>query len=236
MRKLTSVLLSSAIALALMAGAAQARGGSDWRDCNGRDLDARISACSRIIDETGSRQNSTMRAGALNNRAIAYFAKGEFDRAIRDFDEAIAAKPNNPVLYHNRGMMMKGAANTRNGTAANAFGTTPSLSRPKPAGRRLAAARRHRARHHDDEGRGEHQERHGGKSLRRDALVEQAKAGGSPRQGLVAAGERTGKGKADGEREKGIQRFRRHQRNSLLLRESCACVAKTGIARHTILN
>jgi tetratricopeptide (TPR) repeat protein len=106
MRKLTSVLLSSAIALALMAGAAQARGGSDWRDCNGRDLDARISACSRIIDETGGRQNSTMRAGALNNRGIAYFAKGEFDRAIRDFDEAIAAKPNNPVLYHNRGMAL----------------------------------------------------------------------------------------------------------------------------------
>lgn len=104
MCKLTSVFLSCAVALALFAGPAQARSSSDWRDCNGRDVDARISACTRIIDETGARQNSTMRAGAFNNRGIAYFSKGEFERAIRDFDEAIAAKPNNPVLYHNRGM------------------------------------------------------------------------------------------------------------------------------------
>src|SRR6476661_10588751 len=32
-------------------------------------------------------------------------------------------------------MMMKGAAKTRNGTAANVFGATPSCSSPKPAGR-----------------------------------------------------------------------------------------------------
>src|SRR5215831_14517967 len=108
MCKLTSVLFPSAIALALMAAtpSATARGGSDWRDCNGRDVDARISACTRIIDQTGGRSNSTMRAGAFNNRGIAYFSKGEFDRAIRDFDEAIAAKPNNPVLYHNRGLAL----------------------------------------------------------------------------------------------------------------------------------
>lgn len=106
MCKLTSLFLYPAVALALLAGPAQARGGSDWRDCNGRDVDARISACSRIIDQAGSRSNSTMRASAFNNRGIAYFSKGEFDRAIRDFDEAIAAKPNNPVLYHNRGMAL----------------------------------------------------------------------------------------------------------------------------------
>ena len=107
MCKLTSVLFSSAIALALLAGTAQAqaRGGPDWRDCNGRDVDARISACTRIIDQGGGR-NSQMRAGAFNNRGIAYFSRGEFDRAVRDFDEAIAAKPNNPVLYHNRGMAL----------------------------------------------------------------------------------------------------------------------------------
>ena len=108
MCKLTSRFFPSVIALALLAvpGPALARGGSDWRDCNGRDVDARITGCSRIIDQTGSRQNSQMRASAFNNRGIAYFSKGEFDRAIRDFDEAIAAKPNNPVLYHNRGMAL----------------------------------------------------------------------------------------------------------------------------------
>jgi tetratricopeptide (TPR) repeat protein len=108
MCRLNSLFLTSAVALSLLAGAApaQARGGSDWRDCNGRDADARIEACSRIIDQTGGRSNSTMRAGAFNNRGIAYFSKGEFDRAMRDFDEAISAKPNNPVLYHNRGLAL----------------------------------------------------------------------------------------------------------------------------------
>ncbi|MCW5701164.1 MAG: tetratricopeptide repeat protein [Bradyrhizobium sp.] len=107
MCKLTSLFIPSAVALTLLAGTlqAQARGNSDWRECNGRDVDARISACTRIIDRAGGR-NSTMRAGAFNNRGIAYFSKGEFDRAIRDFNEAIAAKPNNPVLYHNRGLAL----------------------------------------------------------------------------------------------------------------------------------
>jgi tetratricopeptide (TPR) repeat protein len=105
MCKLTSLLLFCAATLALLAGPAQAQRGSDWRDCNGRDADARISACSRIIDKAGSR-NSTMRAGAFNNRGIAYFSKGELDRALRDFDEAIAAKPNNAVLHHNRGLAL----------------------------------------------------------------------------------------------------------------------------------
>jgi len=36
-------------------------------------------------------------------------------------------------------MMMKGAANTRNGTAAKVLGATPSWSSPKPAGRRTMA-------------------------------------------------------------------------------------------------
>lgn len=84
---------------------ASARGSSDWRDCNGRDLDGRISACSRILDQE-SRAGSTMRAGAFNNRAIAYFSKGDYERAIRDFDDAIATKPNNPLLYFNRGLAL----------------------------------------------------------------------------------------------------------------------------------
>ena len=36
-------------------------------------------------------------------------------------------------------MMMKGAAKTRNGTAAKRCGVTPSCSRAKPAGRRAKA-------------------------------------------------------------------------------------------------
>src|SRR5262249_603170 len=108
MYKLTSTSFLSVMALLLAVGTspAMARGNSDWRDCNGRDGHARISAVSPILDQSGSRSNSTMRAGAFNNRGIAYFSKGEFDRAVSDFEEAIAAKPNNPVLHHNRGMAL----------------------------------------------------------------------------------------------------------------------------------
>src|SRR5689334_14073763 len=104
--KITSTFLVT-LALWAMAGAsdASARAGSDWRECNGRDADARIAACSRILDQ-GARGNSTMRAGAFNSRASAWFSKGEYERAARDLDEAIAEKPNNPVLYYNRGLVL----------------------------------------------------------------------------------------------------------------------------------
>src|SRR5438045_2436655 len=94
MCKLTSLFLSSAVALALLAGSApaQARSGSDWRDCNGRDVDARISACSRIIDEAAVR-NPTRDPGAYNNRGNTYRRKGDYDRALRDFDDAIKLNP-----------------------------------------------------------------------------------------------------------------------------------------------
>jgi len=97
------------LALGVVAGASPAAargGGSDWRECNGRDLDARISACTRILDR--GRDSANNRASAYNNRGIAYFSKGEIDRAIKDFDEAIRIKPNNVVLYHNRGLAWYG--------------------------------------------------------------------------------------------------------------------------------
>ena len=100
-----------ALSLAAAPSPAAARGGgSDWRECNGRDLDARISACTRILDR--GRDSANNRAGAYNNRGIAYFSKGEFERAIKDFDDAIQLKPNNVVLHHNRGLAYYGKGET----------------------------------------------------------------------------------------------------------------------------
>jgi tetratricopeptide (TPR) repeat protein len=103
MCRLLAVIVAIAFThlIAMGVSPADARQNSDWRGCNARNADERISACTRIIDR--GRESANNRASAYNNRGIAYFSKGENDRAIRDFDEAIQLKPRNHVLLYNRG-------------------------------------------------------------------------------------------------------------------------------------
>ncbi len=73
--------------------------------CNGHDrtsLEPRINACTTLID---LRQGTTAAlAIAHNNRGNAYTAKGEYDRAIQDFDEAIKLDPTHAKPFNNRGV------------------------------------------------------------------------------------------------------------------------------------
>ena len=46
-------------------------------------------------------------APALNNRGNAYYGKGEFERAIKDYDEAIRMNPKYTAAYDNRGLAYK---------------------------------------------------------------------------------------------------------------------------------
>jgi tetratricopeptide (TPR) repeat protein len=87
--------------IAMGASPAHARQNSDWRGCNTGNADQRIAACTRILDR--GHESTNNRASAYNSRGIAYFSKGENDRAMRDFDEAIRLKPKSPVLLYNRG-------------------------------------------------------------------------------------------------------------------------------------
>ena len=43
-------------------------------------------------------------ATIYNNRGIAYWSKGDFDKAIADYDAAIRIRPNYVAAYHNRAM------------------------------------------------------------------------------------------------------------------------------------
>src|SRR5215471_914599 len=93
---LTGVLLAGASALAQTP---QERG---W--CEGEDavtVDQRIDGCSAVIK--AARDKGDKLAEAFNNRGVAYEKKGEYDRAILDYDQAIKLKPSAEGYYFNRG-------------------------------------------------------------------------------------------------------------------------------------
>src|SRR5215813_5289103 len=99
----------SALALVLLAALvacfvepAAARQDSVWEACENGNIDRAISACTRIIDR-GNRESEKNRALAHNNRGYLYIEKGDYERAIRDLDEAIRLEPNNALFRHNRG-------------------------------------------------------------------------------------------------------------------------------------
>ena len=73
--------------------------------CNGHDrtsLEPRINACTTLID---LRQGTTAAlAIAHNNRGNAYTAKGDYERAIEDFDDAIKLDPTHAKPFNNRGV------------------------------------------------------------------------------------------------------------------------------------
>ena len=79
--------------------------------CNQLDrtaLDARINGCTALIG--AGYGTTTGLAIAHNNRGNAYVAKGDFDRAIVDFDRSIVLDPAYAKPHNNRGvaLMRKG--------------------------------------------------------------------------------------------------------------------------------
>ncbi|MCP4615048.1 MAG: tetratricopeptide repeat protein [Bradyrhizobium sp.] len=79
--------------------------------CNRIDraaLDTRISGCTVLIDANYG--TTAAQAIAYNNRGNAYIAKGDFDRAIQDFDQSIKLNANYAKPLSNRGvaLMRKG--------------------------------------------------------------------------------------------------------------------------------
>jgi tetratricopeptide (TPR) repeat protein len=58
----------------------------------------------RIGENRSARKNAADEAGAFNRRGIAYARKGDFDRAIADYDEALRIKPDYAEALKNRGI------------------------------------------------------------------------------------------------------------------------------------
>jgi lipoprotein NlpI len=73
----------------------------DWDDCQADDPDRSIAGCTRIIQSRSETPKN--RAIAYYNRGIAYSDKGDHDRAITEYNEAIRLNPSYVAAYNNRG-------------------------------------------------------------------------------------------------------------------------------------
>lgn len=99
--------------LAIVAGStgvvsAQSRQETEW--CGGRDAaspngraspDQQIRGCTAEIQS--GKHKGVVLAAALNNRGVAYSNKGDYGRAIQDFDQALRLTPKDALVLNNRG-------------------------------------------------------------------------------------------------------------------------------------
>ena len=87
--------------------------------CEGKEAastDLRITSCTAVIEQT---QVNKEKSDAFINRGKAYRAKGDSDRAIRDFDEAILIDSKDGEAFYNRGLAFRDRGETdRGGLAA----------------------------------------------------------------------------------------------------------------------
>jgi tetratricopeptide (TPR) repeat protein len=108
--------------------------------------DIRISACTRLLNQTGALEDFAD-AAILSNRASAYLQKGNYNYALRDLTEAVRLlqKPSNNIddhplgrmiaagIYGNRGIVYL-ALNRKSEAAAdfiNALLNEPSIQKYK---------------------------------------------------------------------------------------------------------
>ena len=80
----------------------------EWSQCSGHEgpiADVIISGCSAAIQ--AGQDNPRRLATAFNNRGVAHKFKGEYDRALEDYDQAILLNPSFANAYNNRGVIYR---------------------------------------------------------------------------------------------------------------------------------
>jgi lipoprotein NlpI len=105
MRTLLAPALAS-VAVTLMWAPAAAQHSPKWASCVNHggafSADQRISSCSSIIQS--GRETGRNLAVAYYNRGLAYYDKGDDDRAIAEYNEAIRLDPKFAYAYSSRGL------------------------------------------------------------------------------------------------------------------------------------
>ena len=94
---LTSAFLGTAAAQTLE---------QQWAWCRDDNFERQIRACSAVI--RSSRHTPENLARAFFNRGRAWSEKGQDDRAIQDFDQAIRLDPEYPEAFNSRGVAYAG--------------------------------------------------------------------------------------------------------------------------------
>jgi tetratricopeptide (TPR) repeat protein len=87
------------LALAGMLAGAPARA-LEEHACFTADTERRIQACTELIETPGTSPERLSMAYAM--RALSYSLRGEYETAIKDYDQAIALMPNYAVALNNR--------------------------------------------------------------------------------------------------------------------------------------
>jgi len=86
----------------LLLGAALAAVGQSRREnlteCVSSDPDTSIAGCTALIQ--AARESTASLVGAYNRRGNASIYKGDYDRAIQDYGEAIRRNPNYAQAYY----------------------------------------------------------------------------------------------------------------------------------------
>lgn len=98
LRAIQAVL--AALALSLTSASVLATSSDALLDCLSTNNDLRITGCSELI--TRPDVSNEQRSMAFGMRALAYSVKGQFERALGDYDEAIRLAPDSPVTLNNR--------------------------------------------------------------------------------------------------------------------------------------
>ena len=97
-----TLLLLIAVGVGLAGGARAQSGDLDAQRCGNYKLDAdlRIGACTALI-RSGSESDHAL-ASTFNDRATAYYDRGDYDRAIADYTVALRLEPDAPEPLGNR--------------------------------------------------------------------------------------------------------------------------------------
>ena len=80
----------------------------EWSQCSGAEgaiADVIISGCSTVIQ--AGQGSPKQLATAFNNRGVVYKFKGEYDRALEDYNQAILRNPSYANAYNNRGVIYR---------------------------------------------------------------------------------------------------------------------------------
>jgi tetratricopeptide (TPR) repeat protein len=108
MRPAPVIAVAITLATVMSNAVAVAQTSKEWRQCSGAEgaiADVIISGCSTVI-EAGQGTPKQL-ATAFNNRGVVYKFKGEYDRALEDYNQAILLNPSFASAYNNRGVIYR---------------------------------------------------------------------------------------------------------------------------------